>query len=190
VLPLVTVKFMNLINYTNHSGGALGADSEWDLTGQLFGVTNHNHYYYGKKTPKGNVLISAEQLEEGWEHVLKANITLKRYPQPYKNLLSRNWMQVKNADSVFAISSFKSDKEVNGGTGWAVQMAIDEGKPVYVFDQNKNLWFTYNYELKKFIETDTPTLTENFAGIGTRELNDDGEKAIHEVYQKTSNSNR
>lgn len=32
-------------------------------------------------------------------------------------------------------------------TGWAVQMAIDSDKDVFVFDQSRNRWFTYDIEL-------------------------------------------
>jgi hypothetical protein len=75
---------------------------------------------------------------------------------------------------------------VKGGTGWAVGMAIEEGKPVYVFDQEKEQWFTYNAILGAFLPLyDTPVLTSNFAGIGTRELNDAGRQAIRDVYAKT-----
>lgn len=36
-----------------------------------------------------------------------------------------------------------------------------------------------------FVETETPVLTKNYAGIGTREISKTGEKAIEEVYKKT-----
>jgi hypothetical protein len=36
-------------------------------------------------------------------------------------------MQVKNSDGIFAIGTI-SRGQVDGGTGWAVQMAIDAGK--------------------------------------------------------------
>ena len=180
--------FVNSISdFTNHSGGAVGADTAWDIIGKKYGLVNNNHYYAGKKTPNGNVEITKEQLEEGWQKVLEANKTLKRSPEKYKNLLSRNWMQVKNAEAVYAIATLKSTKEVNGGTGWAVQMAIDSKKLVYVFDQAKNQWFTYDFDKSKFIETVVPTLTKNFAGIGTRELNKLGNNAIKEVYENTLN---
>jgi hypothetical protein len=75
---------------------------------------------------------------------------------------------------------------VKGGTGWAVGMAINNGKPVYVFDQEQKQWFSYNAILGAFLPLyDTPVLTPNFAGIGTRELNDDGRQAIRDVYTKT-----
>lgn len=192
-INLEKIDFSKIIN---HSGGALGADSEWDNIGVQFGMINNKHYWYGTKTPKGNVELSVKELEEGWQHVLEANKTLKRKPYAYKALLSRNWFQVKNSDAVFAISTINWDNEqktgvVNGGTGWAVQMAIDNNKPVYVFDQNTNLWYEWQKDKKEgdgWITTNTPVLTQNFAGIGTREINDNGKKAIESVYKKTLNN--
>jgi hypothetical protein len=78
----------------------------------------------------------------------------------------------------------KSDHEVLGGTGWACQENIDNNKPIYVFDQNENSWYEYSYDDSKFIKIRyIPNLTQNFAGIGTRELNENGKKAIIELYK-------
>lgn len=167
--------------FTNHSGGAVGSDSYWGEVGEKYGVKS-NHYYHGNRTPNGNVVITEEQFEEGKEKVLLANKTLKRNPTRYMDLLSRNWQQVKNADAIFAVSTLK-DNEVAGGTGWAVQMAIDAGKPVYVFDQEREQW--YKNVDGKWSKSEVPTLTPNFAGIGTRNINSAGKRAIEEVYQKT-----
>lgn len=62
-------------------------------------------------------------------------------------------------------------------------MAIDVNKPVYVFDQDRNKWYT-NVD-KDWIEIGTPTLTPNFAGIGTRNINQNGIEAIRDVYENT-----
>ncbi len=171
---------------TNHSGGALGSDTEgWDNIGKEFGMENNKHYWHGVKTPGGDIELTSEQLEEGWKHVLKANESLHRRPEKYKSLLSRNWQQVANSEEIFAISSLANEKTVDGGTGWAVQMAIDAKKPVHVFDQERNQWFKYSYENSKFEPSDTPILTKDFAGIGTRELKENGKQAIKDVYTKT-----
>jgi hypothetical protein len=171
--------------YYNHSGGALGADSEWDNIGRQFGVIHHYHYWYGTKNPKSkdDDEITKEEFNEGKQKVLEANRTLKRKPEAYMNKLARNWMQVANASTVFAITSLVSPTEAKGGTGWAVQMAIDNDVPVFVFDQTKESWFAWNGQ--KFVSTGTPRLTQNFAGIGTREINAAGLKAIKDVYERT-----
>ena len=42
--------------------------------------------------------------------------------------------------------------------------------------------------MQSFTPIDTPVLTKNFAGIGTREINDAGKQAIRDVYDKTFES--
>lgn len=167
--------------YVNHSGGAIGSDTMWGEIGEEYGVVS-NHYYHGAKTPNGNIEITEEQFERGKQHVYKANETLHRRPDKYMNLLARNWIQVENSDAVFAIGQLKNNV-VDGGTGWAVQMAIDVNKPVYVFDQERNKWYTKVDE--DWVEIGTPTLTPNFAGIGTRNINQNGIEAIRDVYENT-----
>jgi phosphotransferase system IIB component len=177
----------NLQTFTNHSGGAVGADTQWDVIGQQFGMVNNKHYYFeGFKTPKGNEAIPISLKNEADAKLQKANETLgRRFPtskEYVNNLLRRNWWQVKNSDAIFAVSTITNNK-VDGGTGWAVHMAIGENKPVYVYDQVKEKWFTW--KSGQFIEIGTPKLTKNFAGIGTREINEAGKRAIKEVYQNT-----
>ena len=167
--------------YVNHSGGAIGSDTMWGEIGEEYGVVS-NHYYHGAKTPNGNIEITEEQFKRGKQHVYKANETLHRRPDKYMNLLARNWIQVENSDAVFAIGQLKNNV-VDGGTGWAVQMAIDVNKPVYVFDQERNKWYTKVDE--DWVEIGTPTLTPNFAGIGTRNINQNGIEAIRDVYENT-----
>lgn len=170
------------LQYTNHSGGAKGSDSAWDFMGRRYGIDDHRHYWHpGLPKPiLGNIELTDEELEEGWIKVLLANKTLKRQPDKYKSLLARNWFQVKNSEAIFAIGNVIGS-EVGGGTGWATQMAIDAEKPVYAFDQEQNRWFTWKKSM--FIDCDTPTLTQNFAGIGTRKINQQGIAAIENVYK-------
>ena len=121
---------------------------------------------------------------------MQANKTLERKPGNYKDLLSRNWFQVKNSDAIYAIGKFTNEMNlvVDGGTGWAVQMAIDSRKTVYFFDLNQNKWFV-SEQGSTFTEITTPTLTKNFAGIGTRDINENGKQAIRNVYSETFNGN-
>jgi hypothetical protein len=72
--------------------------------------------------------------------------------------LIRNWSQVKHSDAVYAIGHLVKPGDrlfpnqqndtrtaqqvaVQGGTGYAVEMAIQAGKPVYVFDQERGMWY-------------------------------------------------
>lgn len=176
--------------YTMHSGGAYGADTDWTSVGTLYGMQTFNHYYYGNKTPNGNVLISKADYEEGVEQVKIANNELQRKgADKYYNLLGRNWVQVKNSDAIFAIGTLQRGR-VDGGTGWAVQMAIDNRKPVHIFDLNTQKWYTYNFQSRTFEFEETPKLTKNFAGIGTRSIDPNIEEKTNDKVKYVGDEKR
>jgi len=180
------------MNYTCHSGGCPGADMFWENEGDKYGVKTIAYSFYGHtQKGKNRKILERPELNEGFEAVLRANKVLKKYPQGQptyiKNLLSRNWFQIKNSDAVFAIAKkFLSKSTVDGGTGWAVQMAIDCDKPTFVFlqDDMGGSWFRYmpivGFEC---LWGEIPKLTQNFAGIGTRELQESGKDAIRTIFK-------
>jgi hypothetical protein len=188
-----------------HSGGAAGADTYWETIGDNYGVKTKAYSYKTKyHTTENKVEISDTDYEEGVKEITKANRVLSRYGiHKFMNLLARNWSQVKYSDEVFAIGiivepgkkgskGFYNKSEfqvVDGGTGYAVQMAINNGKFVYVFDQDKDKWFRWSYTSLSFIEVTKPLKIsyENFAGIGTREIKPNGIRAIEEIYKLTFN---
>jgi hypothetical protein len=188
-----------------HSGGAAGADTYWETIGDNYGVKTKAYSYKTKyHTTDNKVEISDSDYEEGVKEITKANRVLSRYGiHKFMNLLARNWSQVKYSDEVFAIGTIvepgkkgskgfynKSEFQVvDGGTGYAVQMAINNGKFVYVFDQDKDKWFRWSYTSLSFIEVTKPLKIsyENFAGIGTREIKPNGIRAIEEIYKLTFN---
>ena len=186
------------MKYTNHSGGAIGSDTIWETIGNKYGVKTIAYSFKNhtclSKNPK---ILTNEELSEGWVNVIPAAKQLNRYIfklNPYiKNLLSRNWFQVKNSESIFAIGKIIKNKNnieiVDGGTGYAVSMSIGNKKPTYVFDQLINKWFEWNYKQNKFTEIDTPILTQHFAGIGTRNINENGKNAIKNILKYTFNNN-
>lgn len=222
------------IEFINHSGGAYGGDTFWDLIGREFGVINHKHY-----RDAGNANLSQQLRNKG----IKAEILTKEqmnfarqkvkellgveYEDDLKgNLQVRNFYQVYNSDAVYAVAKIASSTkpEVYGGTDTAVQLGIKLNKPVYVWDIDSEQWYTqdtdflktgfdktkheWNYNGWKKIET--PTLTRNFAGIGSRDIENynvqkDGKwqpreeyvgkekenaakQAIRDVYEKTFNT--
>lgn len=186
---------VDLSKFTLHSGGAEGSDYSWEVVGRNFGMTQFNHYYHRFPTPHGNIAITEEEFRDGILKTDKANKTLKRFTgnpakSKYIDLLARNWIQVKNSEAVFTIARELQDSYfVPGGTGWAVQMAIDNKTPVYVFSQKTNRWYFFNKRKNQFFEVEQlPRLTENFAGIGTRKISDKGRVAIREIIHDTKYS--
>lgn len=186
-------------NYVCHSGGCPGADMAWELAGREYNVHTIAYSFHNHKQDGANPkILSHAELHEGYAAAQRADKTLKRYfdniQYPYiKNLLARNWFQIKNSEAVFAIGWMKKQPNiVDGGTGWAVQMAIDSDKPVYVYVQNDSSmlvgrtgqwvrWMVNHFEPIDYV----PKLTKNFAGIGSRDLTDDGMQAILDVYKNT-----
>lgn len=181
------------MKFTCHSGGCPGSDMTWEREGDKYGVHTIAYSFWNhKQEGKNQKILSELELKEGFEAVMRANKTLKKYPQGQpqyvQNLLARNWFQVKNSEAVFAIGKkFLTNHTVDGGTGWAVQMAVDCDKPVFVFIQDSmgGAWFRFmpivGFEC---LWGEIPTLTENFAGIGTRDIDQDGIRAIQKVYKK------
>lgn len=190
--------------FTNHSGGAIGADSMFDKIGRELGFNNHNHYWANSKTPLGNKELTKEQLAEGVIHAKAAAKELGRpWIDKYANLLGRNWFQVKNSTQIIAIAPIVHPNETNskgykvkalrdtvdGGTGYAVEMGIANGKEVNVFNTKDNQWYKWNGTT--FEKSEIPTLHKDFAGIGSRQDNGkmtpESIQAIKDVYEKTLN---
>ena len=182
------------MKYVNHSGGCEGADMAWETVGLSYNVKTIAYSFEGHRQYSANPhILTMQELTVGWEACKKASWTLGRridqHSSTYtRKLLSRNWFQVKNAEAIYAIGTLVegSDTLVNGGTGWAVQMAVDNNKQVYLFEQDLKTWMEYDTILEQFVRIDyTPKLTQNFAGIGTRAITDDGLQAILNVYEET-----
>jgi hypothetical protein len=194
---------IDLSNITCHSGGAVGADTYWEEIGKKFRVKTMAYSYKTKSHNSVNkVEISNDDFIEGIEQVNKANLNLKRYGiHKFINLLARNWAQVKYSEQIFAIGTFIKPGEkdskgytnkgtidvVSGGTGYAVMMGIDNQKEVFLFDQVRDNWFRWSYTSNSFVQLkNCPKITkQNFAGIGTREIKQNGIDQIEMVYKLT-----
>lgn len=174
------------------SGGARGADLAWGETALAHGHDLIHFSFAGhRSTAPHNTLfvLSAEELREADPFLERANRTLgRRWPSrnPHvAGLLRRNYYQVREADAVYAVSTFEK-RHVAGGTSWAVQMFLDRfpGQPdipCYVYDQVIGTWTAW--EDGGFVEVDrVPRPQGCWAGIGTRELNDRGSEAIEKVW--------
>jgi nucleoside 2-deoxyribosyltransferase len=184
------------------SGGATGADTEWARVASKFGMSTTAHGFQGMKVGGGTPEIyTPEQLKQNDAFIKTVNEKhLNRIfpmkPTQYRdvqateyanNLIRRNFYQVQNADAVIAIGRFKNGK-VDGGSGWAAYMGIEQNKPVYVFDQEKNKWF--EWKNGKFVQTNLNQVKSftNFAGIGSRNINANGIRAIENYMNKVSDS--
>ena len=194
--------------YSLYSGDATGSDTVWGKTAENYSIPNITHYR-PEDVNKDNRQEAINKINEANKHLdrvfpveaREATETKKARSQKeadyINNLILRDTFQVSSADAIYAIGQIKgrpdSDgiihmSQVDGGTGWAVQIGINEGKPVYVYDQKRKQWYKNEGkpENRKFIPLEeAPKLTFNFAGVGTRNINDEGRKAIQDVFTNT-----
>lgn len=207
MIDIFNKREVDLSDITCHSGGASGSDTYWEEIGKTYGVKTRAYSYKTKyHTSLNKVEISDEDFKEGIIEVNKANLNLKRHGiHKFINLLARNWAQVKYSNQIFAIGSFvrpgeknergylnKSNLDVvDGGTGYAVMMGINNQREVFLFDQVRDKWYRWSYSTNRFIPTEsTPSITsQDFAGIGTREIKQNGINQIKSVYNLTYNKN-
>lgn len=178
--------------YTCHSGGAEGTDSFFEFLSKQYNIIVIAFTYktrFHKSQNKRELTI--EEFNEGVEKVYKANETLKRSRiNPYLKLLARNWFQVKYADEIFAVTVLKKQNgklTIKGGTAWAIQMAINAHKSIFVYDQEQLQWFFYDYYLTDFclLKSEPVITANNFSGIGTRNINFFGISVIEQLFKNT-----
>ena len=202
--------------YIMGSGAAPGADSFFAKEFIRFGGDPEDVYHYSFKGHKGKdpkaegniVTLSPSQLSKANLAYEKASERLDKKPRKIdKRLLKRNYFQVLHSDGVFAVGEIQKPvskgkpkgevpvNEVKGGTGWAIAMAKDmQGKEIHVYDYKAKQWNKWNRKKRKWDKEETPKLTNDFAGIGTRGISvknkgkiftKDMKKAITDVFQKT-----
>ena len=72
---------------------------------------------------------------------------------------------------------------VKGGTGWGVELAKLFNRPINVYDQERKGWFAWknNQWVAEIPKIEDPT----FMGTGTRNLTDDGRKAIQALFENS-----
>lgn len=175
--------------YTLLSGGANGAEAEFGAQAEQYGLHETNYSFEGHSVARerGLVNLSEAELRRGDVSFgyLKAHMH-RTYPDTplFKKVLQSIWHQVNTAGEVFVVGTILADQTVKGGTGWAAELARHWSKPLYVFDQEKHSWFSW--EDGKWVSEAAPRITRTrFAGTGTRFLSEEGKTAIRELFQRS-----
>lgn len=198
-------------SYTLHTGSQIdgsitkGGDSIWVSVAKERGITKINAH--GPADIEGSYKAkdkTAHEIEDAYQKAAKAlGRPILFSTTVVGKLVRRSYLQVKDADAVFAIGPILSPGErnsagyinrseiecVDGGTGYAVQMAIDMGKPVHVYDYVRKGWFVYNPRTRRFTSEPRPQLTPNFTGIGSRQVEGNQEviDEVRKVFDVTEN---
>jgi len=174
--------------FSLYSGGLKGAEETFGEFAEKYGINEINFSFEGHKCSreKNVTMLSDAELKKG-------NISMeivsgrmgRRYSQAEKirKVFQTIFHMVNKGYQVLAIGWIQSDKTVKGGTGWGVELAKFFNRPVSVFDQETNAWYTWK---ENDWAKEIPVIShKTFCGTGTRNLSDEGKKAIEELFSRS-----
>jgi hypothetical protein len=173
---------------TLYSGGHKGAETEFGKHAECWGIGEVNYTFDGHATErdKNCHVLSAEELRKG---DISMEIVSKRMGRTYakadkiRKVIQSIFHMVNKGYHVFAIGWIQPDDTVKGGTGWGVELAKLFNRPVSVYDQDRKAWFSWK---DSAWVADTPVIADaTFVGTGTRNLTEDGAKAIEALFQRS-----
>jgi hypothetical protein len=179
---------MNHKNYSIYSGGLKGAEETFGDCAEKYGINETNFSFEGHKcSRKKNItMLSDAELKKGniSMEIVSARMG-RRYAQADKirKVFQTIFHMVNKGYQVFGIGWIQSDQTVKGGTGWGVELAKFFNRPVSVFDQEKNKWYTW--EKNEWKEDEPVIVHDTFCGTGTRNLSSEGKKAIEDLFKRS-----
>jgi hypothetical protein len=174
------------------SGGALGAEGEFGKCAERHGIEEVNFAFEGHPMvrPRGIRMLNHEELQAGdvsLEYV--SRLMHRRYTDAptIRKILQTLWYQVNHGQEIYVIGTVLDDGTVRGGTGWGAEFAKLCNKPLYVFDQDHDCWQHWTGNgWTRCGQADAPIITHpHFTGTGTRRLQDNGRRAITELFSRS-----
>ena len=174
------------------SGGAAGAEAAFGACAERHGVEEVNFTFDGHTIARhrGVRVLNHEELQNGdvsLDYV--SRLMNRRYTDAptIRRVLQTLWYQVNNGQEIYVIGTILSDGTVRGGTGWGAEFAKLCNKPLHVFDQDKSGWFTWSGEAwQARAAADGPVISHpHITGTGTRNLRDNGKRAIDELFNRS-----
>ena len=173
------------------SGGAPGAEAQFGACAELHGVEEVNFTFDGHKIERhrGVRVLNHEELLAGDVSLAYVSRLMnRRYTEgpTLRKVLQTLWYQVNNGQEIYVIGSVQDDGTVRGGTGWGAEFAKLCNKPLYVFDQDKDKWFTWTGEEWTATASGEPVITHpHFTGTGTRTLRENSARAIDALFDRS-----
>lgn len=179
---------MNQNTTTLYSGGLKGTEEKFGQCAQEYGLTEINYSFEGRQCAreKNITFLSEQKLKKGDISMEIVSTRMgRRYAKADKirKVFQLIFHMVNKGYQVIAVGWIQPDKTVKGGTGWGVELAKFFNRPVHVFDQNINKWYTW--QNNEWVE-DLPVIThDTLCGTGTRNLSESGKKAIEDLFKRS-----
>ena len=174
------------------SGGIKGAEAEFGMNAEKFGIEEVNFTFEGHAIvrERGLRVLNSDELKNGdvsLEYI--SRLMKRRYTTTpaIRKILQSIWYQINSGQEIYVIGEILDDKTVKGGTGWGAEFAKLCNKPLYVFDQKRDSWFHWNeLDWMECTGKDEPVIGHvHFTGTGTRFLQDNGKKAVAELFERS-----
>jgi hypothetical protein len=184
--------YMNRDDGILFSGGAPGAEAEFGGCAERHGIEEVNFTFEGHKIERhrGVRVLNHEELQSGdvsLEYV--SRLMHRRFADAptIRKVLQTLWYQVNSGQEIYVIGTVLEDGTVRGGTGWGAEFAKLCNKPLHVFDQEKNSWFTWTGEdWEKRSSANGPIIGHaHFTGTGTRKMKANGKRAIEDLFGRS-----
>lgn len=170
---------------TLYHGGLKGAESLFGEIAEKYGIREVIFTFEGHKLNReiNPVVLTENDLERGDISMEIASRMMNRTyyeTEKIRKVLQTIFHMVNKGHQVFVVGTILDDNSVKGGTGWAVELAKLFNRPLHVFDQNRNQWYTWK---EGAWQEDTPKIAyTTFVGSGTRYLSDAGRTAIEKLF--------
>jgi hypothetical protein len=173
---------------TLYSGGHKGAEAEFGKFAEEWGLNEVNFSFEGHEIERtrGVRVLSAQELDKG---DVSMEIVSTRMGRTYskadkiRKVIQSIFHMVNNGLQVIAVGWIQPDNTVKGGTGWGVELAKLFNRDVSVFDQDRRGW--YAWKNNQWV-AETPVIAaKTFVGTGTRNLTDDGRRAIRGLFERS-----
>jgi hypothetical protein len=174
------------------SGGATGAEQAFGEVAERHGIEEVNFSFDGHniQRTRGLRVLNHEELQAGdvsLEYV--GRLMHRKYTDAptVRKILQTIWYQVNSGQEIYVIGHILDDGTVRGGTGWGAEFAKLCNKPLHVFDQDQDAWYTWNASSwHRRDTTDQPVITHaHVTGTGTRMLQGNGRQAIERLFQRS-----
>ena len=178
-------------NCTLFSGGLKGAETAFGEAAEKWSVKEVNYCYSNQKTnrKKNLVVLSDDELKRGdisMELVSKMMSRTYYETEKIRKVLQTIFHMVNKGHQVFVIGTILADNTVKGGTGWAVELAKLFNRPLSVYDQKKEGW--YSWKQGAWVQDSPKIEHDTFVGSGTRNLSENGREAIDKLFTETFGS--
>jgi hypothetical protein len=183
---------MNPADCILFSGGAPGAEGEFGAGAERHGVEEVNFTFEGHKIvrDRGVRVLNHEELQSGDVSLEYLSKLMKRSytdAPTIRKILQTIWYQVNSGQEIYVIGTILDDDTVRGGTGWGAEFAKICNKPLHVFDQDQDSWFTWNgTKWRERESSDGPVISHpHFTGTGTRTIKENARQAIEELFTRS-----